>query len=238
MSKEKQRLDEQAVALRVAKEFRDGMVVSLGGGLPTLASNFIPEGREIMFHAENGVLGHGRIATVEEADWDLMNASAQPVTALPGMSFFSHDEAFSMIRGQHIDLCVLGGLQVSEKGDLANWAIGDLDEYGRDIREWIREGRFPPAIGGAMDLAVGAKKVIVAMLHTTKDGKPKIVKTCAYEITARRCVSQVITDMAVIDITSEGLLLKEIAPGLTQQDIQDVTEPKLMIASDVKEMEL
>lgn len=238
MSKEKQRLDEQTVALRLAKEFKDGMVVNLGGGLPSIACNLVPEEREILFHSENGVLGYGQIATLEEADWNLFNASAQPVTPLPGMSFFSHDESFAMIRGRHIDICALGGLQVSEKGDLANWAMGNLDWYGGDIHTWIKEGRFPPGIGGAMDLARGAKKIIVAMTHTTKDGKPKIVKECTYEITAVHCVSQIITDMAVIEVTDQGLLLKEVAPGFTADDIQAVTEPELLIAPDLKEIEL
>ena len=238
MSNQKQRLDEQTVALRLAKEFEDGMIVNLGGGLPTLAANLVPEGREILFHSENGVLGYGRIATLEEADWNLFNASSQPVTPSPGMSFFSQDESFAMIRGRHIDICALGGLQVSEKGDLANWARGHLDEYGGDIHTWIRGGRFPPGIGGAMDLARGAKKIIVAMTHITKDGQPKIVRECTYEITARRCVSMVITDIAVIEVTDQGLLLKEVAPGFTPDDVQDETEPELLIAPDLKEMEL
>ncbi|OGO14749.1 MAG: hypothetical protein A2Z02_06935 [Chloroflexi bacterium RBG_16_48_7] len=235
---EKQKLDEQTVALRLAKEFKDGMVINLGGGLPTLASNFVPEGREVLFHSENGVLGYGPIASLEEADWNLFNASLQPVTALPGMSFCSHDESFAMIRGRHIDICALGGMQVSEKGDLANWIRGNLSRYGGDIHGWIKAGNFPPGIGGAMDLARGAKKIIVAMTHVTKDGKPKIVNECSFELTGRRCVSMVITDMAVIEITGKGLLLKEVAPGFRPDDIQAVTEPKLSISPDLKEMEL
>jgi acyl CoA:acetate/3-ketoacid CoA transferase beta subunit len=184
------------------------------------------------------MIGFGRIATKEEVDWHLFNASAQPVTYLPGMSFFNHDESFCMIRGRHIDVCVLGALQVSEKGDLANWARGSLDEYRGDISKWIREGRFPPGIGGAMDLALGAKKIIVAMTHTTKDGDFKIVRECSYEITARRCVSLIITDVAVIEVTDKGLLLKEVAPGFSAVEVQELTEPKLLVASDLKEMEL
>lgn len=238
MSSTKGKLDEQTIAMRVAKEFRDGMIVNLGGGIPTLACNFVAEGRDVLFHTENGALGFGGIASTEEADWDLFNASFQPVTPLPGMSFFAQDESFAMIRGGHIDISVLGALEVSEKGDLANWAIGNMADYQGDIRAWIKTGRFPPAIGGAMDLALGAKRIIVAMTHTTKDGKPKIVKECKYELTARECVSLIVTDMAVIEVTQAGLVLKEIAPGFTPEEIQIVTEPKLIIASDLKEIEL
>lgn len=238
MSMPKARLDEQTIAMRVAKEFKDGMIVNLGGGIPSLACNFVAEGREVLFHTENGALGYGGIASTDEADWDLFNASFQPITYLPGMSFFNHDESFAMIRGGHIDISALGALEVSEKGDLANWAIGHMADYDGDIVSWIKTGRFPPAIGGAMDLAVGAKRVIVAMTHTTKDGNPKIVRECRYELTARQCVSLIVTDMAVIEVTPTGLVLKEIAPGLTPDEIQAVTEPPLIIASDIKEIEL
>ena len=238
MSMAKARLDDQTIAMRVAKEFQDGMVVNLGGGIPSLACNFVAEGREVLFHTENGALGYGGIASTEEADWDLFNASFQPVTSLPGMSFFSHDESFAMIGGGHIDISVLGALEVSEKGDLANWAIGNMADYNGDVISWIKTGRFPPAIGGAMDLALGAKRVIVAMTHTTKAGNPKIVRECRYELTARQCVSLIVTDMAVIEVTSAGLVLKETAPGLTPDEIQAETEPQLIIASDIKEIEL
>jgi acetate CoA/acetoacetate CoA-transferase beta subunit len=238
MSMPKGRLDEQTIAMRVAKEFQDGMVVNLGGGIPSLACNFVAEGREVLFHTENGALGYGGTASTEEADWDLFNASFQPVTSLPGMSFFCHDESFDMIRGGHIDVSVLGALEVSEKGDLANWAIGNMADYNDDVVAWIRTGRFPPGIGGAMDLAVGAKKVIIAMIHTTRDGSPKIVKECKYELTGRKCVSLIVTDMAVIEVTPAGLVLKEIAPGLRPEEVQSVTEPQLIIASDLKEIEL
>ena len=238
MSTPKGRLDEQTIAMRVAKEFQDGMIVNLGGGIPSLACNFVAEGREVLFHTENGALGYGAIASTEEADWDMFNASFQPVTYLPGMSFFSHDESFNMIGGGHIDISVLGAMEVSEKGDLANWAIGNMADYNGDVRAWIKTGRFPPGIGGAMDLAVGAKRVIVAMIHTTKDGSPKIVRECKFELTARQCVSLIVTDMAVIEVTPAGLVLKEVAPGLTPDEIQAVTEPKLIIVSDLKEVEL
>jgi len=238
MNTPKNRMDEQTIAMRVAKEFEDGMYVNLGGGVPTLAANFVAEDKEVIFHTENGGLGYGRLATTDEADWNMFNASFQPVTYAPGMSFFNHDEAFSMIRGGHIDLSVLGAMQVSEKGDLANWAIGNMADYNGDVVAWIRTGRFPPGIGGAMDLAVGAKRVIVAMIHTTRDGSPKIVKECTYEITAPRCVSLIVTDMAVIEVTPAGMLLKEVAPGLTPHDIQAATEPTLIISGDLKEVEL
>jgi acyl CoA:acetate/3-ketoacid CoA transferase beta subunit len=238
MSNFKNRMDEQTIAMRVAREFQDGMVVNLGGGMPSLACNFVAEGREVLFHTENGALGYGGTASLEEADFDMFNASFQPVTYLPGMSFFSHEEAFAMIRGGHIDISVLGALEVSERGDLANWAIGNMREHDGDVVAWIKTGRFPPAIGGAMDLAAGVKRIIVAMTHTTRDGSPKIVKECKYEITAHRCVSLIVTDMAVIEVTPAGLVLKEVAPGLTPDEIQAETEPELKIADDLKEIEL
>jgi acyl CoA:acetate/3-ketoacid CoA transferase beta subunit len=238
MSISKSRLDDQTIAMRVAKEFQDGMVVNLGGGIPSLACNFVAEGRDVLFHTENGALGYGGTASADGADWNLFNASFQPVTYLPGMSFFGHDESFAMIRGGHIDISVLGALEVSEKGDLANWAIGNMADYNGDVVAWIKTGRFPPGIGGAMDLAVGAKKVIVAMTHTTKDNKPKIVNECKYELTARQCVSLIFTDLTVIEVTPTGLILKEIAPGFTPDEIQAVTEPHLIIAKDLKEIEL
>jgi len=219
----KARLDEQTIALRVAKEFEDGMVVNLGIGIPTLASNFIPEDKEIIFHTENGCLGFGPVATSEEEDFNLVNASGQFVSRQPGMSFFDHAESFAMIRGEHIDLCVLGGLQVSEKGDLANWTLSEK-----------RLG----SIGGAMDLAFGAARLIIAMVHTTKDGKPKILKQCTFPLTAPRRVSLIITDLAVIEVTEEGLVLKEIAPGWSAEEVQELTQPKLIVAPDLREIEL
>jgi 3-oxoacid CoA-transferase subunit B len=220
----KTRLDEELMALRVARELKSGMVVNLGFGIPTLVANFVSQDEEVLFHTENGCLGFGPIATsVEQEDFDLINASAQFVTRQPGMSFFDHAESFAMIRGGHIDVCVLGGLQVSEQGDLANWRLPDT-ELGN--------------IGGAMDLAFGAARLIVVMTHTTKAGEPKIVKQCTYPLTAPRCVSLVVTDIAVIEVTTGGLLLKEVAPGWTVKEIQDLTEPKLKVADDLKEMEL
>ena len=215
------RLDEQTMALRVAREFQDGMIINLGSGIPTLAANFIPEGKEVLFHSENGCLGYGRVATDEEMDFHLINASAQFVTRRPGMSFFDQAESFAMIRGGHIDLCVLGGLQVSEKGDLANWLI---------------PGREPGGMGGGMDLAFGAARLIAVMAHTTKDNQPKILKKCSFPLTAPRCVDLIVTDIAVIEVTPDGLLLKETAPAWTAAAVQALTEPTLRIAADLKPM--
>ena len=221
---DKHRMDEQTMALRVAKEFQDGMVINLGVGIGTQCINYVPEGREVLFHAENGVLGYGSIASSpDEADIDLLNAGGQPVTRMKGMSFFSHDESFVMIRGKHIDMVVLGGMEVSEKGDLANWAL---------------PGRGLGNIGGSMDLAFGAKKVVVVMMHTTKDGRPKILKKCTLPLTAPQCVKLIVTDIAVIEVTNEGLVLKEVVPGWTAEEVQTLTEPKLIVSPDLKEVEL
>lgn len=220
----KERLDKQTMALRVAGEFKDGMIVNLGFGIPTLAANFIPEDNEVIFHAENGCLGYGPSpASEEEEDFHLVNATGTFATPKPGMCFFGHDDSFSMIRGRHIDLCVLGGLQVSERGDLANWttAVGRLGN-----------------IGGAMDLAFGAYRLLIVMTHTTKRNEPKILKECTYPLTAPRCVNQIITDIAVITVTPEGLVLKERAPDWDVKEIQELTEPKLKIAEDLKYIEL
>jgi 3-oxoacid CoA-transferase subunit B len=218
------RMDEQTMALRVAREFQTGMVVNLGVGIGTQCMNYVPEGREVIFHAENGALGLGPIvSSPDEADIDLLNAGGQPVRRQPGMSFFSHDESFVMIRGKHIDMVVLGAMEVSEKGDLANWAL---------------PGRGLGNIGGSMDLALGAKKVVVVMTHTTKDGKPKILKKCTLPLTAPQCVKLIVTDIAVIEVNQEGLVLKEVAPGWTPAEIQELTEPKLIVAPDLKEIAL
>ena len=220
---DKQKLDRETMALRVAKEFQDGMVVNLGIGIPTMCVNFIPEGREILFHTENGALNFGNIANPEEADLDLVNAGGQFITTKRGMSFFSHDESFSMIRGGHIDLCVLGGMQVSEKGDLANWLIPE---------------RGIGSIGGGMDLAFGVKRLIVVMEHSTKDGNPKILNECTYELTSPRCVNLIVTDLAIIKVTTDGLVLEELAPGWSAEEIQALTEPKLIVSLDIREIEL
>jgi 3-oxoacid CoA-transferase subunit B len=219
----KMRLDEETIALRAAKEFEDGMVVNLGYGMPGLCANFIPEGRTVFFQSENGTLGYGPLLTDEEKDYELINASDQPVTPLPGMCFFDSATSFDMIRGGHIDVVILGAYQVSEKGDLANWG---------------RPGRPATGMGGGMDLALGGKKLMVMMLHTTKEGGPRIVRQCTFPLTARNCVKKIFTDLAVIDVTGRGLVLREVAPGWTAEEVQALTEPKLIIDEGLKEIEL
>jgi len=220
---EKARLDRQTMALRVAKEFADGDVVNLGIGIPVLAANLIPAGKEVLFHTENGALGFGEITAPGEGDPDLINAGGQTVKPQPGMSFFDHAESFAMIRGGHLDISVMGAFQVSREGDLANWMVPK---------------RKIGTIGGAMDLAVGAKRVIVTMEHTTKEGKPRIVKKCSYPVTAPRSVDLIITDIAVIEVTDRGLVLKEVAPGWTPEEVQRLTEPMLMVGPDWREISL
>jgi 3-oxoacid CoA-transferase B subunit len=220
----KEKLDRQAIALRVAKEFPDGAVVNLGAGIPGLAANFVPEGRTVIFHSENGVLGFGGVPLNSEDEKPYcLGANGLPFSALPGMSFFHHADSFAMIRGGHIDITVLGALQVSEKGDLANWTFPE-----RGIGN----------IGGAMDLAIGCAKVIIAMEHLTPKGQLKILKQCSYPLTAARCVDLIMTDIAVIEVTPEGLLLKETVHGWTVDEVQSFTEPKLLISPDLKEIEL
>lgn len=219
----KMRLDEQTIALRVAKEFEDGMVINLGYGMPGSCANFIPEGRTIYFHGENGVLGYGVLGEDAEKDYELINASDQPVTRSPGMCFFDSATSFDMIRGGHIDLVVLGAYQVSQTGDLANWG---------------RPGRPATGMGGGMDLAVGCRGLIVMMLHTTKEGAPRIVKQCSFPLTAKNCVDKIFTDIAVMEVTKQGLVLKEVAPGWTAQEVQKLTEAPLIVADDLKEIEL
>ena len=221
----KQRLEPAVITMRIAKEFKDGSVVNLGYGLPTLCSMYIPEGIRVIFHSENGVLGYGAPLTADEKDqWDpcVINASAQFVAKLPGMSFFNCADGFAMIRGGHIDISVLGGLQVSEQGDLANW---------------IMPGRTG-GMGGAMDLAASGSRIIIGMEHNTKKGEAKIVHQCTYPLTATECVNLIITDLAVIEVTEAGLLLKEIAPDWTVNEVQELTEPKLIISPELKEIEL
>lgn len=219
----KERLDRQIMALRVAKEFKDGNVVNLGIGIPGLAANFVPAGREVIFHSENGVLGYGEITLPGEGDLDLVNAGGQTVKRAPGMCFFSHDESFAIVRGGHLDVSVMGAYQVSEKGDLANYMVPE---------------RQVGTIGGAMDLAFGAKRLIIVMNHTTKDGDYRIVKKCHYHLTAPECVDLIVTDVAVIEVTKKGLVLKEVAPGWTPEDVQKLTEPRLIVAPDCHEIEL
>ncbi len=215
-------LTRELIAMRVARELRDGMYVNLGIGLPTLVAGFLPEGAEVVFQAENGILGYGEIRE-DEFDQDVINAGGQPVTLRPGASFFSSDASFAMIRGGHLDVAVLGGLQVSEQGDLANWIVPE---------------RGGGSIGGAMDLAAGARRLIVAMEHVTPRGEPKILRRCTYPLTAQRCVNLVVTDLAVIEVTPRGLLLREVAPGITPDQVQARTDAPLVVALDFKEIEL
>jgi 3-oxoacid CoA-transferase subunit B len=219
----KSRLDESTIALRAAREFPDGSVVNLGYGMPGLCANLIPEGRSVFFQSENGVLGYGSLASDAEKDYELINASDQPVTRLPGMCFFDSAASFDMIRGGHVDIVVLGAYQVSEKGDLANWG---------------RPGRPATGMGGGMDLAAGASRVIVTMLHTTREGEPRLVRECTFPLTARRCVSLIITDLAVVEVGGVGLILKEMAPGWTFEEVQGLTAARLTPARDMREIEL
>ncbi len=216
------RLTRELVAIRVAQELTPGSTVNLGVGLPTLVAAFAPPEANILLQSENGILGYGGFS--EEAyDQDLINAGGQPVTLNPGASFFDSAASFAMIRGGHIDTAVLGGLQVSERGDLANWSVPE---------------RGGGSIGGAMDLAVGARRLIVAMEHTTKDGRPRILRECTYPLTARRCVDLVVTDLAVVEVGPEGLTLREVAPGWAPGEVAALTEAPLAVAEDVREMAL
>lgn len=214
---EKARLSTEQMAERVALELEDGYWVNLGIGLPMLVATHIPEGRTVFFQAENGVLGCGPHAGPGEEDPDLSNAGDEDITVVPGASFFDSAISFDMIRGGHLDATVLGGFQVSEKGDLANWKLPT---------------RQVGSFGGAMDLAIGAKRVIVLMKHTTKDGQARIVKECTYPLTARQCVSMIVTDLAVIDVVPEGLKLRELAPGWSFEEVQELTEATLIRNSE------
>ena len=216
-------LTREGIAYRVAQELPDGSYVNLGIGIPTLISSFIGPDKEIFFHSENGILGMGPIAEPGHEDPDLINAGKQYVTLLPGASVFDHPTSFSMIRGGHIDYAVLGALEVAANGDLANWRT---------------PGEKVPGVGGAMDLAFGVRNVIVTMTHLTNKGKPKILNKCTLPLTAPRCVRYIFTDMAMIDVTSQGLFLREFAPGLDPKVIQSYTEAPLQIAPGCKEMDL
>ena len=204
-----QRFTRDEMAARVARDIPNGAYVNLGIGLPTMVANQLPKDREIILHTENGLLGMGPSPAQGEEDWDLINAGKQPVTALPGASFFHHADSFDMMRGGHLDVCVLGAFQVSVKGDLANWHTGAKDAI--------------PAVGGAMDLAIGAKKVFVMMEHVTRQGESKIVPACTYPITGLACVDRIYTDLAVIDVAPEGLVVIDIAPGLTLDELTRMT---------------
>jgi 3-oxoadipate CoA-transferase beta subunit len=199
----------EQIARRVAQDIPDGAVVNLGIGLPTLVANHLPAGREVLLHSENGILGMGPAPPAGEEDYDLINAGKQPVTLLPGGCFFHHADSFAMMRGGHLDVCVLGAFQVSAGGDLANWHTGGPDAI--------------PAVGGAMDLAIGAKKTYVMMEHVTKSGESKLVPACSYPLTGIGCVSRVYTDLAVIDVGPQGARVVDIVDGLSLEELQKLT---------------
>ena len=203
------------IAARVAADIGEGMVVNLGIGLPTLVAQHIPPEREVMMHSENGVIGFGPAPAPGQEDFDLINAGKQPVTLRPGGAFFHHADSFAMMRGGHLDVCVLGAFQVSARGDLANWHTGAPGAI--------------PAVGGAMDLAVGARKTLVMMEHTTKTGEPKVVAQCSCPLTGIACVSRIYTDLAVLDVTPDGLRVVAMAPGLTMQALQAATGVELLV---------
>ncbi len=217
------KLSNSQIAWRVAQDIQDGAYVNLGIGFPEMVAKFQPAGRHITYHTENGVLGFGRAPEPGEEDWDLINAGKKAITLEPGASFFHHTDSFAMVRGGHLDLAVLGAYQVSQNGDLANWRVGS---------------KGVPAVGGAMDLVHGAKRVAVMTDHITKDGKPKLVERCTFPLTGVKCVTRVYTSLAVIDVTSAGFVLREKKPDISMDELQDLTGGKLHVDGAVGDLDV